>query len=112
MTSYDVHPSQCRAIFSSVDRDCDTAGECESSVTNSLQTLTQASHHPDLVGALSRLQTEALEPLMSAATGQLRSATGAGSEVLTHMNSGDQQMATSSSHAQSQTPGVLNAPGF
>lgn len=80
-------------------------------MAGSLQTLTQASHHPDLVSTLSRLQTEAFEPLMSAATGQLRSATGAGSEVLTHMNSGDQQMATSSSNAQSQTPGALDAPG-
>lgn len=111
MADYDVYPSQCQAIFSSVDTECDTAAECESSVAGSLQTLTEASHHPDLVSAISRLQTEAFEPLMSAATGQLRSATGAGSEVLTYLNSGDQQMASASNSAQSQTPGALDAPG-
>lgn len=111
MGTHDVQIGQCQTIFNTVDQDRESATTAHTDVTSHLENLIGAAEDASLSAALSRLQQEAFEPSLTAVEQRLGAVTGAGSQMLQHMATGDQEMESRATAAGSQTPTSLGAPG-
>ncbi|WP_425338819.1 hypothetical protein [Kocuria subflava] len=86
-------PGGCSAVFTTVNREADSAASDGKSAERSLESMRDAAVHSKLRGVLDTLIDETVVPSMQGIVGRMYSAAYHGNEALGHMVHGDEIMA-------------------